>query len=165
VLGQRDAVAALLALRRAGDEATGGTLYVEQFLVSPSASKDAWRLRLHHFVRGDQDRELHSHPWYGVSLILLGGYREEYRETDHDPLGVPTHRVRERSYGPLSVNVITPETFHRVDLIERDAWTIFLSSPQRGSWGFWSRATGVYEDYLGFFKRMNLGETNFGEKS
>lgn len=144
-----------------------GSLYVSQYLLSPSAEKTAWRLRLrlHHFVRGDVDRELHSHPWYGVSLILAGGYSEEYRVRTNHTRWVAVYKVLTRVFRPGSINFITPNTFHRVDLVEEDAWTLFLSSPTRGSWGFWNRATGVYEDYADFFKRVGLGETNFGAKA
>jgi len=142
-----------------------GSLYVSQYLLSPSAEKTAWRLRLHHFVRGDVDRELHSHPWYGVSLILAGGYFEEYRVQPNRLRWPEKYVVLTRIFRPGAINLITPETFHRVDLVEHDAWTLFLSSPMRGSWGFWNRMTGVYEDYADFFRRVGLGETNFGAKA
>ena len=34
-------------------------------------------LYVHHFLRSDQDRDLHDHPWHFTSLILWGGYVEE----------------------------------------------------------------------------------------
>lgn len=142
--------------------APDGGLLVEQFLLSHSPERTAWRLRLHHYVRGDADRALHNHPWWGLSLILVGGYREEYRDADHDPLGADTYTVRMRVLTPLSVNFITPETFHRIDLRERDAWTLFLSSPARGSWGFWDRATNTYEDNVAFGERIGVPSEKFG---
>lgn len=34
---------------------------------------------LHFFHRGDEDRDLHDHPWAGRGLVLAWGYREERR--------------------------------------------------------------------------------------
>lgn len=140
---------------------TDGKPYMEQFLLLSSTAKDAWRLRLHHFVRGDKDKELHNHPWTGLSLVLLGGYREEYRLPSFDPCDVD--RVVWRDVLPGSFNLITRDTFHRVDLIEGDAWTLFLSSPSDGKWGFWDRKTDSYEPYEEFFKRSGLVDENFAK--
>lgn len=137
-----------------------GTLYMEQFLLSNSTAKDSWRLRLHHFVRGDQDRELHSHPWTGISFVLLGGYREEYRVPADGDCEIDYVRVRDVKPGRF--NLITRDTFHRVDLLEKDAWTLFLSSPSDGKWGFWDRKTDAYLPYEEFFKKHGLKDETFG---
>lgn len=136
-----------------------GSLYMRQYLLSNSRRKDSWRLRIHHFVRGDEDRELHNHPWYGLSLILSGGYREEYRAPNEDTLQLDV--VRTRDVKPWRFNFITPRTFHRVDLLERDAWTLFLSSPSNETWGFWNRKTGEYEPFEEFFARKGLIDEQF----
>src|ERR1700719_4013108 len=31
---------------------------------------------LHCFIRDDEDRALHDHPWFNVSCLLIGGYIE-----------------------------------------------------------------------------------------
>ncbi|MFI5296527.1 MAG: hypothetical protein ACHREM_00395 [Polyangiales bacterium] len=92
---------------------------------------------LHFFHRGDADRELHNHPWAGSSLILAGGYVEERRMPD-DSVAVAT-------YAPGSINVLAPDTFHRVDLIDpRGCWTLFRVGVKQQSWGFWNRDTHVF---------------------
>ncbi len=91
---------------------------------------------LHFFHRGDHDRQLHSHPWNGLSLILTGGYREERRA------GSPgSYRIEERIYRPGSVNLLQPDTFHRVELLDEAAgcWTLFLAGKRSDEWGFWDR--------------------------
>lgn len=91
---------------------------------------------LHHFHRGDDDGDLHNHPWeWGVSLILAGGYFEERRRG----LMVDSHEYR-----PGSINVLRANTFHRVDLREHDAWSLFVVGAKTQSWGFWDRATGIF---------------------
>jgi hypothetical protein len=95
----------------------------------------SWGLYLHRFHRGDADPELHNHPWsWAVSLVLAGGYLEERR------VGLD---VVQRVLEPGALNFIRGDTYHRVDLLERDAWTLFLVGPKTQSWGFWNRGTWV----------------------
>ncbi len=67
---------------------------------------------LHFFHRSDADRELHSHPWWGLALVLGEGYREE-RRVGH----AGAYHVESRICLPLSFNLIRTDTFHRVDLL------------------------------------------------
>lgn len=100
-------------------------------------------LYIHHFHRSDVDRELHNHPWeWALSFILSGGYREERR--------VGRNRVIGRDVLPFTLNWITDKDFHRVDLLEKDAWSLFLTGPKSYSWGFWSRNTGVFTPWREF---------------
>lgn len=113
---------------------------------------DSWRpqLYLHKFHRGDDDQELHNHPWaWSVSLILAGGYAEE-RRVEVSP-GV--HRVVARGILPFSLNVIRGNDFHRVLLVERDAWSLFLAGPKTQGWGFWNRKSGEFTPWREFLAR------------
>jgi hypothetical protein len=91
---------------------------------------------LHRFHRSDADRDLHSHPWAGRSLILRGGYREERR------VGL-TSCILARNYTQGDINILEPDTFHRVDLLESECWSLFTTSAKVESWAFWNRDTGV----------------------
>jgi hypothetical protein len=105
---------------------------------------------LHKFHRGDDDAELHNHPWtWSVALILSGGYREEYRRGAPEDGGC----VFRRTMRPLSLNVIHHDTFHRVELLDKDAWSLFVAGPREKSWGFWNRATGVFTHWRTFIDR------------
>ncbi len=103
-----------------------------------------FKVDLNFFHRGDRDKALHSHPFYGLSLILVGGYREERREAL--PGRAPImNRVRVSEYAPGSVSLIRPSTFHRVDLLApTGCWTLFVSSRGNGEWGFWDRHSDAY---------------------
>ncbi len=77
---------------------------------------------LHYFFRGDEDREVHNHPWQrSISLILTGGYKE-YR-------WLPVLREFEvRHLVPGKLNYIRRNDFHRVELYaDQGCWTLFLS--------------------------------------
>jgi hypothetical protein len=110
-----------------------------------------WGLFLHRFHRSDDDRALHNHPWrWAFSLILTGGYREERRVGD---------RVVRIDRKPGTVVRLSPEEFHRVDLHEQDAWSLFLAGPKVGSWGFWDRDTHEFWPWREFIAKIRSGNT------
>lgn len=106
---------------------------------------------LHRFHRGDDDVALHNHPWgWGFSLILSGGYREELRAGDE---------VVTREFRPGDVNFLTHETYHRVELLEDECWTLFVAGPKTtGSWGFWDRETKRRAHWRQFIDEVRTGE-------
>jgi hypothetical protein len=111
-------------------------------------SKKPWGLYIHRFHRGDDERELHNHPWkWAVSFILSGGYREERRFGDE---------VFVRRILPGTVNVILADDFHRVDLLpgQEDAWSLFLVGPKFKGWGFWNRDTKEFLLWQKFISKL-----------
>lgn len=97
---------------------------------------------LHYFFRGDEDRELHNHPWLrALSWILTGGYTEERLE--------PDGFVAEYRHRPGTFNVLKRNTFHRVHLLQGGCWTLFIagervSEPRGKDWGFLDAQTGRF---------------------
>ena len=113
---------------------------------------------LHCFHRSDNAGGLHSHPWrYMLSWILSGGYIEERWEPMPDlfkGLGL-AEKIRQRLVRPGFINILTGQTFHRVDLFrevpegpgptrETPCWTLFLVCSKFASWGFRDRKTGRF---------------------
>lgn len=95
------------------------------------ASRLPFNVYLHRFHRSDDDGALHSHPWtWAVSLVLVGGYGEERRQGD---------QVITRTVLPMTINFLRGDDFHRVDLIEHDAWSLFVVGPKASTWYFWDR--------------------------
>lgn len=120
--------------------------------VTQKGDAKGWGLYLHHFHRSDDAGDLHSHPWrWAVSLILRGGYAEEFIECG--PRG--QIQVRWREAGQL--NLIRPTTYHRVDLHRGDTWTLFFSGPRCASWGFVLRETRQFIPWKQY--RANGGGT------
>lgn len=94
---------------------------------------DGISLVLHHFHRSDSTTKLHNHGWsWGLSLILTGGYVEEK---------LVGNKVTRRKLKPFSLNFIRPSEFHRVELLENDAWTLFLRGPRLKEWFYKDRYT------------------------
>jgi hypothetical protein len=135
---------------------------------------------LHHFKESDDAGELHSHPWeWAYSLILSGGYSEERRVTRHVEydctytIGAQTlgkhgtsiqHEVVRKTFGPGSINKLTKDTFHRVDLLDpsKGCWSLFLAGPKYSSWGFWNRETGFFTPWREFVDRKKKPQDGAG---
>lgn len=106
-----------------------------------------WNLYLHCF-HTDDHRTPHNHPWaWAYSLILWGSYVEWRLSSDctaADRLGPGRlcpgggHHIvdRCRVFRALDVNRLDDKTFHRVDLLTKQVWTLFLSGPRVQEWGF-----------------------------
>lgn len=91
-------------------------------------------LYLHEFLRDDDDRALHDHPSFGVSLMLKGSYVEHTIA----PGGI--HRRRQIEAG--SIRYLPTKHTHRIELLRNDdgtnrrCWTLFLFGPVIREWGF-----------------------------
>jgi hypothetical protein len=111
-------------------------------------------IKLHHFHRSDEDRELHDHPWLFVSLILWGGYTEvrpdfcirgALREISleahpRSEVTMASAALYERKrYGPGSLLVRPAWWAHRVELNdeERGSWSLVIVFPKVQEWGFY----------------------------
>jgi hypothetical protein len=126
----------------------GGTPYLTRCYLF---GKDrAWgNVYLHRFHASDRGDDLHNHPWaWGLSLILAGGYSEEYlTEEVHDEVSW-SWDVRRRVVPPWSFHRIRSGDFHRVDLLDpRGAWTLFVAGPRTSDWGFWDRRTRRFKNW------------------
>lgn len=100
------------------------------------------KVYVHKFVRSDDDRAMHDHPWGFVSLVLRGAYLEQR------PGGT---RLRQRG----SVAYRPATTRHIVHLInELPCWTLVVGGPKVRDWGFWceteaGRTAGRIADLFG----------------
>lgn len=88
-----------------------------------------FNIYVHLFMRSDDDRALHDHPWMNLSVILDG----QYTEHTIAPGGINVKTVRKagdwcfRRSGKMA---------HRVELTHGACWTLFITGPRYRSWGF-----------------------------
>lgn len=126
-------------------------------------SGEGWGNRyLHQFIRDDEDRALHDHPWWSLGLILGG----QYIEHTIDAGGI--HKQQMLRAGDMKLR--SPSYAHRVALtsqfvatdgtpilgrcperapntpawVESDptrcpSWSLFVTGPVRRKWGFHCR--------------------------
>lgn len=87
-----------------------------------------FNIYLHRFLRSDDDRALHDHPWLNASLILDGGYTEHTISAG----GVNHKKV----YRAGSIKLRRSVAAHRVELTEGECWSLFITGPVVRTWGF-----------------------------
>lgn len=104
--------------------------------------RKSFNIFLHQFHRSDTDIGvdgeglLHSHPFrWSFSIILVAGYTEERVQPDGS--------IKKKTVRPLGFNFLSQKHYHRVDLDNGKAWTIFITGPRTksGDWFFWDRVT------------------------
>lgn len=106
----------------------GGAIdpYLIRWYVIP---RNRWfNIYLHEFRRSDDDRALHDHPWWSVSLSLNFAMEEIYRDWS----GKESWRKV-----PVGSLVFRRASFaHRMIVPRRGALTIFITGPKIREWGF-----------------------------
>lgn len=107
---------------------------------------------LHHFLSSDDDRALHDHPWWFVSLILRGGYIEMGESAEGKMTALCRTAVTDiRSPFWRRCIAFRPATHrHRVVLAhsvvlatteerEQPCWTLIVTGRRSREWGFWCK--------------------------
>lgn len=115
--------------RRLPDIVIGGQddPYMERWWVIPR--NRFFNVYLHRFLRSDDDRALHDHPWCNVSILLQGTYLE------HTIAAGGVASARQLKAG--DVRVRPRGTFaHRIELTDGPCWTLFITGPRYREWGF-----------------------------
>lgn len=128
-----------IGARRPPDISIGGkdNPYLRRWYLVPR--NRVLNVYLHQFLRDDDDRALHDHPYFWCSIILRGNYVEHTIAAG----GVQQRKRR----GALSVRAGTPWTAHRVELVPAwlaedgagpsiPCWTLFITGPRMRNWGF-----------------------------
>lgn len=126
--------------RRDPDIYVGGrdNPYMKRWYILPR--NRLFNIYLHQFLRHDDDRALHDHPWCSLSIVLKGGYYDITPGVDGT--------YQRRWYGTGSIIFRRPSSAHRVELSrflpsryssvhrQRPAWTLFITGPRVRDWGF-----------------------------
>ena len=100
--------------------------YMQRWWVIPR--NPIFNIYLHHFMRSDEDRALHDHPWINLSIILEG----EYTEHTIDAGGVCHAVIRKAGQWKLR----GARSAHRIELHNGPCWTLFITGPKIRTWGF-----------------------------
>lgn len=99
--------------------------YIHRWWVIP---RNRWfNIYLHKILRSDDDRALHDHPWWNVSIVLRGGYFEHTKRGEVLWRGAGSFVFRFAKTAHRLV--IAPEMAPR-------AWTLFITGPLFRTWGF-----------------------------
>lgn len=115
--------------KRAPDFVIGGAArpYLRRWFVIPR--NRFFNVYLHEFLRSDDDRALHDHPWANCSILLRGTYTEHRIEAG----GINAREVLVAGETRLRW---TGRIAHRIELHDGPCWTLFITGPRYRSWGF-----------------------------
>lgn len=127
--------------------------------------------RIHRFLRSDNDKALHDHPWWFVTFPLHT--YDEYIEQDsgvcYCGMSVESHKGFEDHGvcpGPIDNPVRSGRTVKRFRFhfrpaehrhavyIIRPTTTFVLTGPKRREWGFWQ--FGVWTPWKSWFDKNGL---------
>lgn len=69
---------------------------------------------------------------------------------------MPDYTVSRKDFPALSFNYLSADSFHRVDLLESDGWSLFFTGwrSSKRSWGFLNPKTMTYTDFTNFSKAI-----------
>jgi hypothetical protein len=112
---------------------SGGKPYIYRWYIIPFEEKGP-KSYLHIQVLDDTERAMHDHPWANQSVILAGGYEEEFWKF---PPATSTKGVRKVKKGDVVHR--GEEEAHRLKLLPGEPYTIslFTTGPVVRQWGFW----------------------------
>ncbi|MCB1424106.1 MAG: hypothetical protein KDJ69_16920 [Nitratireductor sp.] len=113
-----------LRCRRLPDVQIGGAEhpYLNRWYVIPR--NRFFNIYLHEFVRDDDDRALHDHPWWSFSIMLSGLIIEQLKGGD------------KRLVDPGDI-IVRPARFaHRIEVVGKPCVTLFITGPRIREWGF-----------------------------
>lgn len=131
------------------------------YLLRAYLTPNLWKLPspyLHNFFRSDEDPHGHNHPWLvSISIILARGY-VEWRFNRRKNTWKRIVRKPWRPWAPWRIVVVWRNTYHKVELRNGPAWTIFITFWRLGNeddWGFWVPNSGhtPWKQYLEQRKR------------
>lgn len=95
---------------------------------------------LHRILRDDDDRALHDHPWWSLSFLLSGAIREiEWTKSGYEDghwfySTLVTHTRNIHHF--LQVRLRRAKHTHRLELVSKEAWTLFITGPKIREWCF-----------------------------
>jgi hypothetical protein len=142
-----------------------GQGYLQRYFAGTLDDSDIW---LHRFLSCDGDRHLHNHPWRGISLVLHGGYTEEFRAGDEHQISERTRNATDMPFwviqslinldlhclnhykrripGNIGAGVeITPFTWHRIASVQPDTWTLMIVAKSRLPFWYFKDDAGELE--------------------
>lgn len=127
-----------------------GDDYLRRWFVIPR--NRIFNIYLHEFIRSDDDRALHDHPWWNASIILDGEYVEHT---------IPQGGVQRRKlYRVGDVKLRGAKYAHRVELTNGPCISLFITGPRLREWGF--HCPAGWRHWKEFTAAHNSGEIGPG---
>ena len=101
--------------------------HIPNFLIRNTILKlGRLHIRLHNILTEDETPYLHTHPFFYISIILSGGYSEQI---------LVDKKIKNLKHKKGSIIIRQPKTFHRINRIDNNTKTLFITWKSRFKWG------------------------------
>lgn len=110
------------------------------YLIRWTLTIGGYAIRLHHWLASDDQRHLHDHPWWMLTIMLRGGYTDISTDGE-DYLSVGSIRFRPALH------------HHTVKVDSGGAWTLLITGRKSRNWGFYVPGREALLRPLRYFKR------------
>lgn len=115
-----------LRQNRAPDFIVGDPPYLLRWWIIP---RNRWcNVYLHVFLKDDDDRACHDHPWASLSILLTGVLEEVYLDGKEE---------RRRFIRQGAITYRSATFAHRLIVTEKHTTTLFITGPVVRKWGFY----------------------------
>lgn len=109
--------------------------------------RESFAIFIHKFVRSDEDRALHDHPWAFIVVPLWRGYIEHsdrecpcFACQNHPCMAPERIPVKKRVWPIIGTRFRSATYRHRVELLDKKpAWSLFFRFKRIREWGFWPK--------------------------
>jgi hypothetical protein len=92
---------------------------------------------VHEFLRSDDDRALHDHPWIFNASWLIDGAYIEWQPGNGNPLRPVARFLKAGDFKFRRGRAPHRVQLHRVGGPEVPCWTVFFTGPRVREWGFY----------------------------
>lgn len=114
-----------------------GSVYLRRWWVIPR-NRFGFNVYLHHFLSSDEDRALHDHPWWNISVLLSGSYLEHMPDNVDEWIQNKSRKEIVKKRYPFIPIYRNEKSIHKIELIDnKPIWTLFITGPVVREWGFY----------------------------
>jgi len=135
-----------------------GQPYLRRWWLLPR--NPLFNIYLHQIIRSDQDRELHCHPWWNLSIILRGLYYERMPLDRKQSAELDEDCCIDKLRAPMDVVIRRGGDRHRLIVDGAPCWSLFITGPRYRTWGFHCRKGFV--PWFRFVDPSNHGKVGRG---
>ena len=93
-----------------------------------------YSIRIHHWIKSDDNRFFHDHSCDFVSIIVKGKYFNVVPRTPDGSDVKDCVKIKARAWHPWFAKA---EQRHYLEIPKEGAWTILFSGRPKRKWGFW----------------------------
>lgn len=119
-----------------------------------------YTIRLHHWLRSDDNRHFHDHSCDLISIIIKGGYYNVVPNNPDYPDVKDCKKIKAKSWRPWKAKATD---LHYLEIPKGGAWTILLQGRAYHKWGFYvkNKKTCEYVKWrpLRYFHKYGILQT------